>query len=320
MSARQTPQASRTPQAPRPVCVADDADLFDVAEAVAAEWAAVGVRGAFLARNLDTGEQLGFDVTELVPLASVAKVPLALVVLDRIATGELDAARPVVVDPATSSVGPTGLAAFRHPATVAVGDLLLLMLSVSDNAAADALFGLVPAEEVDARLRAWGCGDLRLRHRLNRMYECAAGAAGNDFSLALELAIRDDHAGRHAIETLDPAHANVGTATGLVDLLERVWRDGIGHPDACAELRRLMGLQVFTHRLAGELRADTLKVSGKTGTFLHLRHEIGVVQSEAGDRIAMAALTRSDRRANLAPDIDLTIATSARLAFEALRH
>ncbi|MEU7636799.1 serine hydrolase [Streptomyces sp. NPDC059101] len=307
-------------QAPRPVCVADDAELFDVAEAIAAEWAAVGVRGSFLARHIDTGEQLGFDVDASVPLASVVKVPLALVALDRIATGELDAARPVVVDPATSSVGPTGLAAFRHPATVAVGDLLLLMLSVSDNASADTLFDLVPVDEVDARLRAWGCTGLRVRHRLNRMYECAAGAAGNDFSLALELAIRDDHSGRHTIETLDPAHANAGTATGLVDLLQRVWRDEIAHPGASAELRRLMGRQVFTHRLASELRTDTLRVSGKTGTFLHLRHEIGVVESEVGDRVAMAALTRSDRRANLAPDIDLAIGAGARRAFEALRR
>ncbi|MFE7296203.1 serine hydrolase [Streptomyces sp. NPDC057579] len=307
-------------QAPRPVCVADDAELFDVAEAIAAEWAAVGVRGSFLARHIDTGEQLGFGVDASVPLASVVKVPLALVALDRIATGELDAARPVVVDPATSSVGPTGLAAFRHPATVAVGDLLLLMLSVSDNASADTLFDLVPVDEVDARLRAWGCTGLRVRHRLNRMYECAAGAAGNDFSLALELAIRDDHSGRHTIETLDPAHANAGTATGLVDLLQRVWRDEIAHPGASAELRRLMGRQVFTHRLASELRTDTLRVSGKTGTFLHLRHEIGVVESEVGDRVAMAALTRSDRRANLAPDIDLAIGAGARRAFEALRR
>ncbi|WP_043263029.1 serine hydrolase [Streptomyces sp. CT34] len=306
--------------APRPVCVADDVDLLGVAETIADDWAALGVRGSFLARHLDTGEQLGFAVDEPVPLASVVKVPLALVVLDRIATGELDAARPVTVDPATSSVGPTGLAAFRHPATVAVGDLLHLMLSVSDNAAADALLDLVPVADVDARLRAWGCSGIRMRHRLNRMFECAAGAVGNDFSLALELAIRDDHSGRHTIETLDPAHANLGTAAALVDLLQRVWQDDIGHPEATAELRRLMGRQVFTQRLASELRADTLRLYGKTGTFLHLRHEIGVVEAAGGDRVAMAALTRSDRRANLAPDIDLAIGTSARHAFEALRH
>ncbi|GGW70942.1 serine hydrolase [Streptomyces lucensis JCM 4490] len=309
-----------TPPVRRPVYVGDADALLDVAEAVAADWASLGVRGSFLARNIDTGEQLGFGVEESMPLASVVKVPLALVVLDRIAAGDLDAAQPVTVDPATSSVGHTGLAAFRYPATVAVGDLLRLMLSVSDNAAADALLGLVPIAQVDARLRAWGCAGIHVRHRLNHMYECAAGAAGNDFSLALELAVRDERAGRHTIETLDPAFANAGSAAALVSLLRRVWCDEVSAPAATAELRRLMGAQVFTHRLASELRADTLRWSGKTGTFLHLRHEIGVVEAESGDRVAMAALTRADRRAGQAPDIDLAIGVAAREAFEALRR
>ncbi|WP_037855054.1 serine hydrolase [Streptomyces sp. NRRL S-340] len=304
----------------RPAHLVGEGALLDVAEAIAADWAAIGVRGSFLARDIDTGEQLGFDADVPLPLASVVKVPLALVVLDRIAAGDLDAGLGVTLDPATSSVGPTGLAAFRHPATVAVGDLLHMMLTVSDNAAADALFGLVPAAEADARLRSWGCGDLRVRHRMNRMYECAAGAAGRDFSLALELAVRDDRSGRHTIETLDPARANAGSAAALVELLQRVWRDEISRPSATAELRRLMGAQVFTHRLASELRADALRVSGKTGTFLHLRHEIGVVEADSGHRVAIAALTRSDRRAGQAPDIDLAIGTGARDAFEALRR
>ncbi|WP_234342528.1 hypothetical protein [Streptomyces sp. NRRL B-3648] len=75
------------------------------------------------------------------------------------------------------------------------------------------------------------------------MNPCAAGAAGNDFSLALELAVRDERAGRHTIETLDPAHANAGSAAALVALLRRVWCDEIATPPATAELRRLMGLQ-----------------------------------------------------------------------------
>ncbi|MEU8694296.1 serine hydrolase [Streptomyces sp. NPDC048665] len=301
------------------VYVGDGGALTDVAEAIAADWAALGVRGSFLARNLDTGDQLGFDVQELTPLASVVKVPLALVVLDRIAAGDLDPGHPVTLDPARTSVGPTGLAAFRYPATVAVGDLLLSMLSVSDNAAADALLDLVPVAEVDARLHAWGCGELRMRHRMNHMYECAAGAAGNDFSLALDLAVRDDGTDPQTIETLDPARANAGSAAALVELLRRVWCDEISAPAATAELRRLMGLQVFTQRLASELRADTLRWSGKTGTFLHLRHEIGVVEAASGDRVAIAALSRAGRRAGVAADVDWAIGVAGRTAFEALR-
>ena len=80
-----------------------------------------------------------------------------------------------------------------------------------------------------------------------------------------------------------------------------------------------MAMQVFTHRLSSDLRADSVRVSGKTGSFLQLRHEIGVIESDAGDRVAIAALTRSACRPTIAHDIDLGIGAAARDAFEALR-
>lgn len=308
-----------------PAYVASSPALLSLAESTAADWQRLGVRGHLLARNVDTGEQFGFDVDVPVPLASVVKVPIALAVLERAATSELDLAQQVTVDPATSSIGSTGIGSFRFPATVAVGDLVFLMLSISDNAAADALLDLVGVDGVDASVRSWGCEDIHVRHRMHRMYECAAGAAGDDFGMALELAVNSERSGEPSIETLDPVHANVATASALVDLLQRVWLDQVSEPSATAELRTLMGKQVFTHRLSSDLGTDMLRVSGKTGTFLHLRHEIGVIESaaEAGlgpDRVAIAALTRSTRRASLAQDIDLAIGAAARDAFEALRR
>jgi beta-lactamase class A len=88
-----------------------------------------------------------------------------------------------------------------------------------------------------------------------------------------------------------------------------------------------MGMQMFTHRLASDLRSDTLRVSGKTGSYLHLRHEIGVVESvgtststsTGAARVAIAALTRTGRPAAVAADVDLAIGDAARTAFEALR-
>ncbi len=301
--------------------VASTSELLGVAEAIASEWERVGVSGHLLARNIDTGEELGFDVDGLVPLASVIKVPIALAVLQLIAQGELDAGEQVTVDPTAKSLGPTGVAAFRYPVRLAIGDLVLQMLAVSDNAAADALLDRVGIDRVSDILEGWECPGIRMRHGMHRMYECAAGAAGGDFALALDLAIQSDETGRHAIETLDPAYGNVGSARALVDFLERVWVDRIAEPAATAELRRLMSMQVFTHRLSSDLRADSVRVSAKTGTFLHLRHEIGVIESAGGAaRVAVAALTRSSRRATIAPDIDLAIGAAGRGAFEALRR
>ena len=172
--------------------VASTSELLSVAESIGRDWERVGVSGQLLARNIDTGEEFGFDVDQLVPLASVVKVPIALTVLQLIAEGSLDGAEPVTVDPGTKSLGRTGMAAFRYPATVAIGDLVLQMLAVSDNAAADLLLERVGIDRVNEDVRAWGCPAIRIRHKMQRMYECAAGAAGGDFALALDLAIQSD--------------------------------------------------------------------------------------------------------------------------------
>jgi beta-lactamase class A len=300
--------------------VASTPELLSVAEEIAGHWNSLGIVGQLLARNLDTAEECGFDVHAAAPLCSVAKVPLGLAVLDAIARGELDPALAVTLDPATTSVGPTGVGAFRHPATMAVADLVLQMLTVSDNAAADALLDLLGIEAVNDSLERWRCSGIRVRHRFQRMYECAVDAAGGDFALARDLAIQSEQTGRHTIETLDPAYANIGSPADLVDLLQHVWLDEVAEPAATAELRRLMSMQVFTQRLSSDLRSDAVHVSGKTGTFLHLRHEIGVIESEAGDRVAIAALTRANRRAKIAQDIDLAIGAAGRDAFDALRQ
>ncbi|MGD8166949.1 serine hydrolase [Herbiconiux sp. P16] len=295
-------------------------ELLAVGDAIADDWRSLGVSGHFLARNIRTGEQFGFDESVAVPMASVSKVPLALVVLDLIDEGRIDESLPLVIDPAASSYGPTGTALFRFPATIAVADLLTSMLAVSDNAAADALLDLVGIDGVNERLRQWGCDDIVFRHRFQRMYECAAGAAGNDFRLAMELAIRGDRPGEHhVIETMDAANANVATAAALVDLLQRVWLDDIASAQATAGLRQRMSHQISNHRLPSDLQADAFTVRSKTGTFLNLRHEIGVVETDAGDQIAIAALTRSTGRATVQQAVDLAIGAAARRAVESLR-
>lgn len=118
--------------------------LLEVAADIQLDWSRTGLQGGFLARNLADGAQLGFDIDRPLPLASVVKVPQALVLLDRIDQGDLDPGQRMLIDPEERTPGPAGLSLFTHPSTVAVGDLITLALSISDNAAADALFRLVP--------------------------------------------------------------------------------------------------------------------------------------------------------------------------------
>ncbi|MBO0767478.1 MAG: serine hydrolase [Solirubrobacterales bacterium] len=299
--------------------VGSDAALTAVAEAIARDWGERGIGGHFLGCDLNSGRQCGFGADEPVALASVAKVPIALTALELIDRGELDPGQTIEIDPAKTSPGPTGSALFGFPARIAVADLIALALTVSDNAAIDLVLDVVGITRVAAALAGWGCDGIQIRHPMRTMFDSATRAGGGSFELALELAIAGPPGSASAIEALDPQRGNVASARGLVELLAAVWESRIATPAACAELRRLMSLQLFVQRIAADLRSDAIRVASKTGTFLNLRHDIAVVEANAGVRVAIAALTKAGRRATHAPDVDLAIGSAARSAFEALR-
>lgn len=299
--------------------VGSDAAAVAVAHEVAERWDAAGLGGAFLARNVDTGEELGLDVDRPMPLASLVKLPLALVVLDAVERGDLRADRPVVVDPASSTPGRTGLSAFEHPATLALVDVVGLALTLSDNAAADALFDLVPPAEVSAVLAGWGLVDLHVRHRIGDLHD-AADAVADDSEMALELAVRaTTDGGGHVIAMLDVARANTGTARAVAELVRRVWADEVSGPAVTARVRAALGRQLTSRRMAVELDSDTVRVSSKTGTFLNIRHEAAMLETASGDRVVAVALTESSVPALTSPEADLAIGHAGRLALRTLR-
>lgn len=91
---------------------------------VSDELEAAGLRARIVVRDLDSQAEISIAPDGPVPLASVVKVPIALAVLNRIAAGQLEADRQVLVEPGRfGSVSPMATSRFRHPARIAVDDL-----------------------------------------------------------------------------------------------------------------------------------------------------------------------------------------------------
>ncbi|MGK5440491.1 serine hydrolase [Micromonospora sp. URMC 105] len=284
--------------------------------------AEAGLQGSFLVRDLDSGAEIGFDADLEYPVASLVKVPLAVAVLERVVRGELDAAMQVDVAPGRiSTPGPAGLSRFRHPARVAVEDLLYLSTSISDNVAADALFDLTPPAAVATELRRLGVSGIAVRHRMRELTETPAERLGpGDGHLAHSLAIGAATPGQgHAVAQLDVTRANTGSAGAFVDLLHALWRPSGIHPDTAARVRALMGDNLLRHRLAPDFTSDASRWSSKTGTLLHLRHEVGVVDHADGQSYAVAALTASRVPAVAQPASEATMAQVARMLHDHLR-
>ena len=280
-----------------------------------------GLSGSFLVRDLATGREIGIDPDHRYPVASLVKVPLALAVLERIRTGDLDGATPIDVPPGRPETGDVGLGRFRHPSRVAVHDLLYLSLAISDNAAADALFGLVPPVEVTKALRAAGIGGITVRQPMRDPDESPADRLGPDNAhLVQTLAIGAKTAGLgHELSQLDVSRANMGSARAFVDLLEALWTPSAVPAETAEGVRRLMRANIHRQRLGPDFTSDASTWSSKTGTLLNLRHEVGVVEHEDAGRYAVAALTESSVPASAQPAAEALMGKVARELHDWLR-
>lgn len=279
-----------------------------------------GLRGAVLVRDLDAQAELGFEAGVLFPATSLVKVPLALATLERMRRGEIDGATPVTVRPDRTPV--PGLARFRHPATVAVADLLYLAVAISDNAAADALFALTPPADVTAIVRGLGFTGIDVRHPLGLLARTPTNRLrAEDAHLAHALAIDAGTAGGgHRVPQLDTSRTNAGSARAFVDLLEGLWRPSAVDAGVAAHVRELMGDTLIRQRLAPDFVSDATAWSSKTGTLLNLRHEIGVVEHAGGPALAVAVLTESRVAAVHQPGAEAVMGQAARLLHDALRR
>nr|WP_180217925.1 serine hydrolase [Streptomyces albus] len=282
-----------------------------------------GLRGSFLVRDLRSGEELGIDPDTELPVASLVKIPLALATLDRVRRGELDGAQTLEVQPGRETrPGPTGLTRFRHPARVALDDLLYLSTSLSDNVAANALFGLTPPADVDALPRKLGLRGITVRHALGELTDAPLEDLPPEAAhLAHSLAIAAGTSGHgHRLPQLDVSRTNTGTARAFTDLLEALWTPSAVPSEVAARIRSLMADNVMRQRLAPDFSSDTATWASKTGTLVNLRHEVGVVEHEDGDVFAVAALTESLVPAASQPGAEALMGQVARELRDQLRH
>lgn len=288
----------------------------DVCAELADVFARAGARGWLHAREIGTGHEVGLGPDEPVVLASTFKVPVALEVFAQAAEGELDLAERVRVPVEGRAPGPTGLSVFTAEAELSLHDLVRSMITVSDNAATDVVCERVGLDRVAARLAALGLPEIVIpydcRGIFATMYEDAARAGFPPGELPTDAEVL------RGLRALDPLQTDRGTPRAMTALLEQIWTDAAGPAIACAQVREVMGQQVWPHRLTAGFPAE-VTVAGKTGTLPSQHNEVGVVGYPDGRRFAVAVYARSARFELRQPLLDRAIGEAARLAVDSLR-
>ncbi|GLW62024.1 serine hydrolase [Actinomadura rubrobrunea] len=288
-------------------------------ERIEAAFRDAGVTGYLHALDVDSGREIGLRSDEPVVLASVFKVPLLVTFFRHVAAGRLDPAAQVTLRPEDRCAGPTGVSALQDEVRMSLRDLACMMITISDNAAADALFAAVGLDAIDATVAELGLRATRVVGTGRDLHEAMLADGGvRDLG---ELWARLAEPGvLERLRALDPMRTSRSTPREMARLMAMIWRDEAAPPAECAQMRRFFGLQVWPHRLSSGFPYDDVRVSGKTGTLPTIRNEIGVVEYPDGGRYAVAVFTRSPLPAAVLPQADAVIGTSARLAVEALRR
>ncbi|MER8024543.1 serine hydrolase [Glutamicibacter protophormiae] len=281
-----------------------------------------GLKARILVRDLDSGRQAGIDIHDSMPMASLAKIPVALSVCAKITAGELNPVAELVVSPGKYTLpGPTGISRFRHPARIALVDALSLSVSMSDNSSTDALLREIGVDAVNRMLSELKIEGMILRHfmdaQMNTLQEKLEPA---EAPFAYELASRGASNGSHRMWQLDYSLGNMTSAAAMGDLLQEIWRPQKVGSDTACKIRELLGANAFRHRLAPDLETDESHWSSKTGTLLHMRHEAGVVDHPDGQSIAVVVLSESTVPARVQPAAEAALGAAARAMHDWLRN
>jgi beta-lactamase class A len=252
-------------------------------------------------------------------MASVYKLPLSVVWADLADRGVVDPRAVLELDPRRRTPGPTGVSILQDPLRVSARDLVRLMLTLSDNAAADSILELVGLDRLNQFVRSLGLDSTHVRH----------GTRGSQQQLQLDTGTRTFPASLLALAALhrdvltaeyDPAVASHTSARDMTRLIGLLWTRTVARGDAGRLVRQAMAQQVWRTRLASGFPHDDVTVAGKTGTLGVLRHEVGVVTFPGEHPVAVAVFTRSVRAESRLPAVDQAIGEAARLAVSQLRR
>jgi hypothetical protein len=136
------------------------------------------VQAAYCAARVGSDELVGVAFHDLVTLASVMKVQVALTALIEIHEGRFDGLARVSLDTSNRTPGPVGMSLFEDPVWMSVRDLLVPIMTISDNVATDALIDLVGVETVNATTQRLGLADTLVGCSLKHMLDAMASEVG----------------------------------------------------------------------------------------------------------------------------------------------
>lgn len=211
-----------------------------------------GLRGhiGFFCRNTATGETVAFHADEPIVAASVIKLCVMAEAFRAREAGEIDFSEPVTVRPEDKKPSCGALTYLHDGLTVTLGDLVVLMIILSDNTATNLLIDRLGTDAVNAFSARLGLSE-RTRCR-RKLFEPALAARGI---------------------------TNHVTAADMGLLLEKLLRGEVVSPAASEEMLGILRNQRLNGKMPFLLAPRRIRCAHKTGEDYDdgITHDVGII-------------------------------------------
>ena len=286
-------------------------------------FATAGCIGSLCVQDSEGQQEVAVAADQPVVAASVIKVLVAVEVERQIAAGRLDPSQRIRLAAQARTPGPVGFSLYHDDVEISLRDLLVPMLTISDNVATDALLSLVGIASCNATAAELGLANTVIVDDLRTMVDSigqAAGFAGWDAMTAWAAgphSAAEDAAVEERVLSAAAMQAPTATRTTARDmclLLHLIWTDEAAPRDACRRIRTLMARQLTRQRLAAAF-APPARVSAKSGSLLGVyRNEVGVIEYPDGRWYTAGVFTRTTDASRGEVAINAAIGRAAALA------
>ncbi|KGP72704.1 serine hydrolase [Pontibacillus yanchengensis] len=181
---------------------------------------------------------IAINEKEIMPAASVIKIPIMMEAFRQARTEGGDLSAPVTI-PQHNKVGGAGVLQFLSQDTFSLYDLVKLMIIVSDNTASNAVIRSVGMEAINRMIEELGCWNTKLRREFMNLK-----AQGQGFD-------------------------NTTTAEDMVNLLEQLALHD-------REMVEILKGQQLTSQLPAYNTYEDLEIANKTGELDGVQHDVGM--------------------------------------------
>jgi len=265
-----------------------------------------------------TGRVIDVNGDAPVVAASVYKVVVLIAAARAFDTGRLDPHATVRIVPGDCTPGPTGISLFADPVTLSWLDLARMMITLSDNAAADVLLAAVGMDALHDVIDDLGLASTRVvggTAALQRQVIHDSGA----LTLGEAVGLLASNNVIHDSAAFDPAYTTATSPADTNTMLTAIWTGTAASPESTHAMKTILSQQIWPHRIRSAFPFPDVVVAGKTGTIGPIRNEVAVVSFPDELPIAVSVFTRAARSDVYLPVVDQAIGSAARLAVNALR-